>query len=298
MNQIFYKIIYNSKINFLLRSINKMLLLIFDFGIRIPPAGIINLKVDSKKLKIKTNQTNFVTHLLYWKGYKNFEYTDIFLSLIQKIDSFYDVGANIGYYSLLASVKNPNVKVVSFEPSRGPLFYFRENIKLNNIKNILIEPIALSDKYGDITFYESQNSKYKYLKYNLGGEGNTGSKSNDKNFITNKVTTITFDKYVLENKVNNIDLVKIDTEGTENLILENAEYILTNFKPIIICETLFNMIETELETVMLNYGYEFYNHSEKGLEKVSSIKRDVDNKVRNCFFVHPSKSFLIKEYLI
>ncbi|MBK8944728.1 MAG: FkbM family methyltransferase [Ignavibacteriae bacterium] len=298
MNQLFYKIIYNSNINFILRSINKFLLSIIDVKIKIPPSGTIFLEVDSKKLKIKTNQTNFVTHLLYWKGYLNFEYTNIFLSLINKIDSFYDVGANIGYYSLLAAIKNPNLKVVSFEPARGPLFYLQKNVDLNNLKNIQIQPIALSDHEGEIIFYESKNSKYKYLEYNLGGEGNAGSKTDEKNFIKTKVPTITFNKYIVKNKVDKIDLIKIDTEGTENLILENADLVLDKFKPIIICETLFNVIEEELENLMKKFGYEFYNHEEKGLKKVATIKREFDNKVRNCFFVHPIKYSLIEEYLL
>jgi hypothetical protein len=164
MRQLFYQIIYNSEINFILRSINKLLLKIFDFGIKIPPAGIIKIHINSKSVKIKTNQTNFVSHLLYWNGYKNFEYTSIFLSLVNKIDCFYDVGANIGFYSLIASARNPNIRIISFEPARGPLYYLIENVKLNNFENIIIEDIALSQDNGSITFYEPINNKYSYLE--------------------------------------------------------------------------------------------------------------------------------------
>ena len=68
-------------------------------------------------------------------------------------------------------------------------------------------------------------------------------------------------------------------------------------KPIIICETLFNTIEPELESIFKLYGYDFYNHTESGLEKVTSIIREKDNGVRNCFFVHPSKYHLIEEFI-
>ena len=57
------------------------------------------------------------------------------------------------------------------------------------------------------------------------------------------------------------------------------------------------MIEDKLDTLMKNYDYEFYNHTENGLEKVSTISRSKENGVINCFFVHPSKAHLIEEYI-
>ncbi len=89
----------------------------------------------------------------------------------------------------------------------------------------------------------------------------------------------------------------MDTEGTEHLILEHSHSVLEKFKPIIICETLFDTIESDLEIIFRKYGYEFYNHTENGLEKVDSIIRKEDNGVRNCFFVHPSKFSQIKEFV-
>ncbi len=89
----------------------------------------------------------------------------------------------------------------------------------------------------------------------------------------------------------------MDTEGTEYLILEKSDEVLSDMKPIIICETLFNKIEAELETILSKYDYEFYNHTEDGLIKVDSIVREKDNGVRNCFFVHPSKLFLVEEFI-
>jgi hypothetical protein len=84
MKQFFYKIIYNKNVNVLLRNLNKILSPIIPF--KIPPSGILSLKnTDRKKLKISTNQTNYLTHLLFWHGYQNFEYTAIFIKLIKKI---------------------------------------------------------------------------------------------------------------------------------------------------------------------------------------------------------------------
>ena len=298
MRQIIYRIIYHPAVNKILRSLSKALSPILPDSLMIAPSGVIKITgPEGKSIKIKTNQTSYISHLLFWKGYKSFEYTEIFISLIKKINVFYDIGANIGYYSLIAASENKNILVVGFEPASGPLYYFRENVKLNNFENISIEDIALSDKEGEIQFYEVKNNKYAYLEHNLAGESNAGSKTTHRNFVPVSVATITLDNYVQQTAEKNIDLIKMDTEGTENLILEHSDMVLSQMKPIIICETLFQTIETELEKIFKKYGYEFYNHTDLGLEKVESIVREEDNGVRNCFFVHPSKFHLIEEFV-
>jgi len=298
MKQFLYKIIYNDKINIVLRHLNKLLYPLLPKAIRIAPSGILTIIKDGKLLKIKVNQTNYLGSIIFWDGYESFEYTRIFLTLIKKVNLFYDIGANIGYYSLLAKMVNPIIKVVCFEPASGPLFYLRENIRINRYENIKTESFALSDRSGEIEFYEIKNAKYTYLEHCLAGEGNTGSLTTGRNFVINKVKTITLDEYV---KVNNevlIDLIKIDTEGTENLILEKSSFILGEMKPIIICETIFNKIEHLLEDILKLYGYEFYNHTKSGLIKAKTIKRETDNGISNCFFVHPSKFYLIEEFVV
>ena len=298
MKQILFQIIYNSRINMVLRNLNKLFYPILPKWIKLPPSGKMSItSTDGKSLKILTNQTNYLTQLVYWNGYESFEYTDIFIKLIKKINTFYDVGANIGYYSLLAEMENSNIKVVGFEPATGPLYYFRENVRLNQFKNIKIESIALSHKEGEIVFYEIKNKKYSYLEHNLAGESNAGSNIEGRNFVQNEVKTTTFDNYVKKNQEQPIDLIKMDTEGTEHFILENAKLVLNQMKPIVICETLFDTIEQDLEEIMQSFGYEFYNHTSNGLVQALSIVREKDDGVRNCFFVHPEKKHLIEEFI-
>ena len=299
MKQFLYKTIYQPQINGVLRSINKALYPLLPSAIKLPPSGTLTIRNSrGEALKLKTNQTNYLTQLLFWEGHLSFEYTEIFIKLIKKVDSFYDIGANIGYYSLLAESENSKVKVVAFEPASGPLFYLKENVKVNGFKNIRVEDLALSDREGEITFYEIKNKKYSYLEHNLQGESNAGSKTTERNFVPVKVSTTTLDQYVNATKAEQIDLIKMDTEGTEHSILEHATKVIEEMKPIIICETLFDTIEAELETILKRYGYEFYNHVPAGLQKVDSIQRTVDNGVRNCFFVHPSKYALIAEFVV
>ena len=92
-------------------------------------------------------------------------------------------------------------------------------------------------------------------------------------------------------------MIKIDTEGTEIDILNSGKDCIVKFQPIIICETLFNTIENELDTFFKELNYEFYNHTPNGLIKVETIKRSYDDGIRNCFFVPISKIDLISEFI-
>lgn len=298
MIQLFYRLIYASEVNYILRNINRILSPVLPAFLKISPSGTLSFSVDGKTLKLHTNQTNYLSHMAFWYGYQNFEYTKIFMELVKHVNSFYDIGANIGYYSIMAAHVNPNMEVHSFEPASGPLAYLRKNIEINGLKNVHIESIALSDKSGKIDFFEMKNNKYRFLKHNLGGEGNTGTKTIEKKYQKITVDTMTLDEFNAKHGYGKVDLMKLDTEGTENFILENGTRVLNESKPIVICETLFGEIEDKLDNIMKSHGYYFFNHTENGLERVDSISRTVDNGVRNCFFVHPDKLGLIDPFVV
>lgn len=293
MKQTIYRIIYHPSINWVLRNLNKLV----SRHVKLPPSGTLRLKADNKVFRLRTNQTNYLTKKVFWEGLENFEYTPIFIDLVKKAGTFYDIGANIGFYSVLASVINPKIQVTSFEPASGPLSYLRQNVALGNHKNIRVAPVALSNIEGSIDFFEIRNHKYTYLQHNLGGEGNTGSKTIERFFVKTSVPCTTLDAFVRESGLQRLDLVKMDTEGTEHLILQKATETLTRMKPLIVCETLFNKIEGELEDLLKPLGYEFYNHTPQGLQKVDTLRRAEDNGVRNCFFVHPSKRDWIASFV-
>ena len=299
IKDLIYTFIYHKEVNKILRSINKFMDPVLPNWMRIHPSGMIRVSDHlDRTVKILTNQTNYITYLIFWGGVSNFEYAKIFSNLIKNVDSFVDVGANIGLYSLIAGANNSKCRVFSFEPSRGPLHYLRKNISLNRFSNIEVVPTALSNTNGKIEFYEQTNRKYKYLKYNLAGESNAGTKTDKEKFIKFSVESRTLDSYLSNVKNIQIDLIKLDTEGTEFEILEGAVNTIDSMKPIVICETLYNVIERDLEAFFLPRNYVFYNVHPNGLVKVRSIIRHVDDGIRNVFCVPPEKSHLIEEYVL
>lgn len=291
MKELFYKTLYYPPINRIILLINRILVSLIS--LRIPPSGIINLSIDHIHFKLAVNQTSYVGKLLFWDGPNNFEYTNIFIHLITRSSGFMDIGSNIGYYSVLAGAVNPGIHIHAFEPAKGPNHYLKKNIELNNLaERVQIHQLALSDRKGSLNFFESINPKYPYLKYHLGG---TGSLLENKDTASAyQVETITLDDFVRTKDITNLDIIKLDTEGTEHEILSGANEVIRKFRPIVICEILFDKIERQLEFFFLERSYKMFYPFENELIEVQRIIRQKDDGVRNCFFVPEEKVNLIK----
>jgi FkbM family methyltransferase len=299
LKEMFDGIVYKSAtINWLLREANKKLSFLTSFRLR--PFGVLTVKLQSGvKFKMTTNETSSVTKKIFWHGADNYEYTKIFERLAGNTKVFYDVGSSIGYYSLLAVKANSRIKVCAFEPASAPFHYLKKNILLNELsEQVSAFPVALSDRGGEIEFFEFRSQASNRLNYNLGGAGSLkiNFESQRLNTVAVKVACDTMDNFCATHKLPFPDLIKMDTEGTENLVLSGSQKILAS-KPIIICETLFNTIEAELTASMKPHGYDFYNFNNGQLIKVDTLVRSEDNGVRDCFFVHPSKVHFIKDFI-
>ena len=289
LKKIFDRIVYRyAFVNRVLRNFNKKISGLTSFRLR--PFGTMQVHFQSGiRFKMATNETSSVTKLLFWNGADNYEYTRIFESLLPRCHSFIDVGSNTGYYSLLAGTKNPAIRVFAFEPASAPFFYLEKNVNINRLKNVKIFPLALSDSIGEVQFFEVHSPKNYHNNFNLAGTGTMkGQDLPKQNFATRIVPTTTLDNWIKTENLPGIDLIKIDTEGTEHLILRGADHVLREQQPIIICETLFNVIEDEIENIMKRYDYHFFNHKNGKLFKTPTLKRESDNGFRDCFFV-PSK---------
>jgi FkbM family methyltransferase len=143
---------------------------------------------------------------------------------------FWDIGANIGLYSIYAALKFKNIEVVSFEPSTSNLRVLSRNISLNKLENKI-----------KITQFPLTNKENKYLIMKEGdfieggalnsfGESSNfeGNSFNVQNNYQVYGTTINF---LLKNNILNIpDYIKIDVDGIEHLILEGGDNFLWNKK--------------------------------------------------------------------
>jgi len=145
--------------------------------------------------------------------------------------TFVDVGANIGYYSLLAySIVGNKGLVIAFEPEPNNFHELEKNISVNKISNIKPFEIALSDRAGKTSLYINP--------YNDGGHSLTIFPDNyELPFHNIEITTTTFDDFWTNYELNNrLDFVKIDVEGNTLRVLNGMKNILKQYHPIIFLE--------------------------------------------------------------
>ena len=209
-----YKLLYHQSVNPTLLKGIKWINAVIGTSVELPPSGVFTFNLPNKqKLLLATNQTCFMTKKIYWHGLGSFEYTNIFIDLAKNISRFLDIGANIGFYSLLIAAINKKASVVAFEPAFGPLHYVQWNVMLNEAADrIKVVDIALSNVEGEMEFFEQQNPKYPYLKHNLGGMSGVSPKFDQSSFKSKIVKTTTLDQFINDQKIEGIDLMKIDTE--------------------------------------------------------------------------------------
>jgi len=140
-----------------------------------------------------------------------------------------DVGANIGLYTLTFAklIGEKEGIVFAFEPSDEAFFRINQNIKLNNFKNIKLYKLGVSDEIGESEFYITEDDAFNSL----------GKNPMKKIIEKRNIPTITLDKFIEDNNLDEINILKIDTEGADYLVLRGATKLLDNKNPpIILCE--------------------------------------------------------------
>jgi len=152
------------------------------------------------------------------------ETTEYFLENIPKKGVVLDIGANIGYFTLLfASLVGKEGKVFSFEPEQSNFSILKKNIQTNNFQNVKIENVAVTNYTGKTELYLSEKAAGHHRIY----------KSNNVSSNHISVRTINLDEYLKETPFfERISFVKLDVEGSEFGAIKGMEKILLQNKKI------------------------------------------------------------------
>jgi FkbM family methyltransferase len=152
--------------------------------------------------------------------------------IVQPGSAAYDIGAYIGYFTvLLSTLCGPEGKVVAFEPHPGNFEKLTHNISLNQLDNVEMFNIALSDQKGRGTFREGMTSAQGSLI--------DASRESDTTGIANRLIPVeisTVDEIVLSRGSAPPAVVKIDVEGNEARVLAGMSGVLKEIRPVIFCE--------------------------------------------------------------
>lgn len=174
-----------------------------------------------------------------WPTYYSKSYDDIILRFILKCSkefggSFFDIGSNIGFYSVrLARLMPHSQKTYAFEPVSSNFKRLKENASLNGLKNIEVFKIALSNEPGEAKIVMREDFK---------GGASTGnaslaiSEDADAGFEYEIIECKRLDDFMREHVIDPIGVVKIDVEGHEDLCFLGARDTFARSRPIIFSE--------------------------------------------------------------
>jgi FkbM family methyltransferase len=155
---------------------------------------------------------------------------DAFAEHVHRGGVVWDVGANIGFYSLIASRLVADGEVVAFEPLPANQEAIRRNLALNEIANVRLVPVALSDAEGEAELEIHASPTWAKLDTS----GDTAFKCDGDVSGRVRVEVSTLDAQLESHAAP--DLVKMDIEGAEVAALRGASRLLGEHRPTLICE--------------------------------------------------------------
>jgi FkbM family methyltransferase len=175
-----------------------------------------------------------------WLGSFEYEKQRRVASELNPGSIFYDIGANVGFYSLLAARLVTSGKIYAFEPLPSNVWYLRRHLELNETSNVEVLDLAVSDQVGTAFFEEAACR----LMGHLAQEGTLG------------VRTATLDSLVFEEEISPPTVVKMDIEGAELLALRGASECIQRHRPLIFLATHGREVHEACCRLLESWGYE------------------------------------------
>lgn len=204
-------------------------------------------------------------------------------SLLSEGDTYFDVGANFGWYAISLAMSVRGLKVWAFEPVPKTYAYLQRNVALNDAANVVALNYGLSEAAGENVFY-----------FYPEGSGNASlSNLTERTDVERVVCQLRrLDDVVAELGVR-VDFIKCDVEGAELLVFKGGLETLRQHQPIVFSEMLrkwsarFNYHPNEIIALMRKLGYRCFTAVGSKLKEFALM--DDATLETNFFFLHGTK---------
>lgn len=205
------------------------------------------------------------------------------LSLASSCSTIFDVGANIGWYSLNFNLLSKVKRIYAFEPISYTYDYLKKHILINDARKVSAFNIGFSDATEEKIFY--------WTKSETGSSSMANLRNRHKiNKIKCKITTM--DEF-MRNRQYGPDLIKCDVEGAELFVFKGGIDTLKRYKPVIFTEMLrkwskkFGYHPDDIINLLSGLGYQCYGYVNNKIKKINHV--DSELKTTNFFFFHETK---------
>jgi len=229
------------------------------------------------------DERNAAVETLNLKSYEGPEFATV-CRLFEGSRTFFDIGANAGYYSLGIASRFPGASVYAFEPIPSTYDQIRRNIALNGFSNITTHNLGFSNRAGELTLYLDPSVS--------GATSSAPPEPGDRDLEEIACRMETLDGFVAASG-QEPDFIKCDVEGAELFVFQGGGQLLQNRRPVVFAEMLrkwalrFDYHPNEIIRYFAGFGYRCYSIFHEGLRLVPEM---TDATIEtNFFFCHESR---------
>ena len=209
--------------------------------------------------------------------------TKIMLSLIKENTVSLDIGANIGFYSILIARRSRKGRVFAFEPIPTTYRMLQTHIELNGISNIETYNFGFSEIEQEVNFYFTPHLSAAASLSNIISDSSVEE-------VTGRVKKL--DDWIKE-KNPIIDFIKCDVEGAELLVFRGGLNTIRTHQPIIFSELLrkwaakFGYHPDDIINLLSPLGYNCYGIGSQKLSQIKNVQENTEET--NFLFFHRKK---------
>jgi len=183
-------------------------------------------------LRIGVDRSAYIGSAIYWRGIHSYAEAALIRRFLPVDGVFLDVGANQGELTLIAAQRARAGRVIAFEPVPRWFARLEENVRGNGWSHVRVVHRALSDRESEMEMYTSEEVGAQGMN-----EGLSSLRRGDgREVAIGKVATLPLDVFAERERLDRIDLIKVDVEGAERAVIEGARQTLARLHPALILE--------------------------------------------------------------
>lgn len=187
-------------------------------------AAPVQFQIKECELSIESSLDDYIGKSLFLYGVWELHETTFMKRFLRRGMTVVDVGANIGYHSLIACrLVGETGTVLALEPSDRTRALFQRNLELNGATNVTVESLAAADFEGEVSFFESESAQFHVLSSTI--------QSPLLSPEHKQVGATTLDTLLSRHNLERVDLIKVDVEGGELGVFRGAAGILQAPEP-------------------------------------------------------------------
>jgi FkbM family methyltransferase len=252
----------------------------------LPRAGIARLALpNGDTLRLWSRGDDWISTQIFWAGVSGYEpeTVPLWFHLAAQSETIVDVGAFVGYMTLLAALANRRARVVALEPNPPTFDRLLRNLQLNGVENVIAVNLAAGAMEGKAVLHHAPHG------FSSAASLNPRHLAMIDDMTTTEVPVRRLDSLIGELGLKRVELLKLDTETTEADVLDGAAETIARDRPHIVCEVLGGESAARLTRMLAPLGYRFYELAPDDLREHTEVPVPAS---LNCLFSTWSKERL------